>query len=316
MRWRRLIESTRPTPRRPRGATSGVATRTTAQVTARRRPGSGGSSRGSSRPRSTPRHQGPRINWARVSAVALCLAMTGTLAWLAGGPWLRVQAVSFEGAEWTSRTDLESVTRPSLGRSALLVDTASLALEIGALPAMEGADVEFSLPGEIRIVLIEESAVAVWRTSAAQLLLASDGTVIGARSRDAVPRGSPADLPLIEDGRDGSHDLSAGDGIPQHELDAALALAALSGARLGSAATVVTVSVDATYGFILSSPQAGWSAAFGFYGLDPTDAPETVAARIESQASAIRTLFASRPEAQVAWVDARNPGKVYFRARG
>jgi len=39
-------------------------------------------------------------------------------------------------------------------------------------------------------------------------------------------------------------------------------------------------------------------------------------ARIASQASAVRTLFAAHPEAGVAWIDARNPGKVYFRARG
>jgi hypothetical protein len=43
------------------------------------------------------------------------------------------------------------------------------------------------------------------------------------------------------------------------------------------------------------------------------DAPEQ---QIERQVSAVRTLFAAHPESTVSWVDARNPGKVYFRAKG
>jgi hypothetical protein len=224
--------------------------------------------------------------------------------------------VSYEGAEWTSRADLDAVTRSALGHSALLVDASRLALAIADMPAIEQAEVEVGPFGAVRVALTEGNAVASWRTSAAQVLLADDGTAVGVLSRDAPLHGSIANLPVVDDERDASHDLSLGDAIPQHELDAALALAALSGERLGSEAAVLTLAVDATYGFILSSPQAGWRAAFGFYGLDPADTPETVAARIASQASAVRTLFASRPEAQVAWVDARNPGRVYFRARG
>jgi hypothetical protein len=30
----------------------------------------------------------------------------------------------------------------------------------------------------------------------------------------------------------------------------------------------------------------------------------------------VRTLLAGHPEAGLAWIDARNPGRVYFRARG
>jgi hypothetical protein len=55
--------------------------------------------------------------------------------------------------------------------------------------------------------------------------------------------------------------------------------------------------------------------AFGLYGLDPTET-ESQDGRIEQQIAAVRTLFAAHPEASVSWVDARNPGKVYFRAKG
>ena len=79
---------------------------------------------------------------------------------------------------------------------------------------------------------------------------------------------------------------------------------------------MLAIALDGTYGFILSSPQAGWQAAFGFYGLDPSDTPGGRRRQASSQASGIRTLFAAHPEASVAWIDARNPGRVYFRARG
>jgi len=246
----------------------------------------------------------------------MSLVMVTGLAWLAGGPLLRVRTVSYAGAGWTARADLDAVMGPVVGRSALLVDAASLALELSDLPAIERASVEVRPFGEVRVALVEGGAVAVWRTSAAQLLVAEDGTVVGVVSLEAAPRGTLVGLPVIEDQREASHDLTVGDALRSTELDAALVLAVLPAGRLGSQAAVLSVALDPTYGFVLSSPQAGWRAAFGFYGLDPGDTPETMAARIASQASAVRTLFASHPEAQVAWVDARNPGRVYFRARG
>jgi hypothetical protein len=248
--------------------------------------------------------------------VATCLAVIAVLASLVAGPWLEVRTVTYDGARWTSHADLDRVTGPVVGRSALMVDAASLALAISDLPAVESADVEVGAFGEVRVAVVEGGAVAMWRTNAAQLLLAEDGTVVGVQSLDAELRGTLAGLPVIEDLRDTSHDLTVGDTILASELEAALALAALPASRLGSQATLLSVELDPTYGFVLSSPQVGWRAAFGFYGLDPTDTPDTMAARIASQASAVRTLFASNPETGVAWVDARNPGRVYFRARG
>ena len=264
----------------------------------------------------TPRRHRRRFPWTRITALAACVALVTVLASLVGGPWLEIRNVSYDGARWTSRADLDRVMAPVVGRSALLVDASSLALAVSDLPAVESAEVEVGAFGEVRVAVVEGGAVAIWRTNAAQLLLAEDGTVVGVQSLGAEPRGSLAGLPVISDLRDTSHDLTVGDAVRPTELEAALALAALPASRLGSQANVLTVELDPTYGFILSSPQAGWRAAFGFYGLDPTDTPDTMAARITSQAGAVRTLFASHPETGVAWVDARNPGRVYFRARG
>jgi hypothetical protein len=224
--------------------------------------------------------------------------------------------VAYTGAAWTPRPALDAITEPIVGRSSLLVDGSAIAEAVGDLPGVETATVDIGLFGRVDVGLVEETAVAVWRTNAVQLLVAEDGTVVGTQSREAALGGDYANLPFVDDGRDTSRDLSMGDQLPLDELAAALALAELEPSRVGSTAGVLRLSLDPTYGFILSSPQAGWQAAFGYYAADPLASPSTVEARILAQASGLRTLFAERPEAGVAWIDVRNPGRVYFRARG
>jgi len=76
------------------------------------------------------------------------------------------------------------------------------------------------------------------------------------------------------------------------------------------------VRLDDEFGLGLVAAEPGWEMAFGVYGTDPNETARDAAARLERQVTAVRTLFASRPEAEIGWVDARNPGKVYFRAKG
>lgn len=246
----------------------------------------------------------------------LCAALVAVGVWLVGGPALRIRAVAYSGADWTEPAALDAVTGPMMGDSALLVDAGLIATELGELPGVESATVDIGLFGQVQVALVEGDAVAVWRTSAAQLLVAEDGTVVGTQSRDAIVPDAYAELPFVDDQREASHDLWIGDQLPIDEVDAALALGDLPASRLGSASTILRISIDPTYGFILTSPQAGWQAAMGYYGSDPADTPATIQSRVLEQAVSIRTLFAQHPEAGVAWIDARNPGRVYFRARG
>ena len=70
--------------------------------------------------------------------------------------------------------------------------------------------------------------------------------------------------------------------------------------------------MDHQLGFVLESAQPAWTAAMGFYQLDPREDQAAADARLEQQLAAIRTLLATRPERNVSWLDARNPGKVYW----
>lgn len=312
---RPLFERTRTAGSSRNGASSADPTRRTTPARGR---GRGRPARGATPPPAQPssRRRRRRITWTRITAGILCLALVAGTAWLVGGPWLRIRAVTYAGADWTGRDALDTVTDPIRGKSALLVDAEATAAELSTLPGVQHADVDIGLFGDVDVSLVEGDAVAIWRTDAAQLLVAEDGTVVGALALGATPGTALAQLPVIDDRREGSHDLSVGDSLPQHEVDATLLLADLTPDELGSSVAVLALSVDPTYGFVLSAPQAGWQAAFGYYGVDPGDTPEVMAARLATQAGGVRTLFAAHPEAGVAWIDARNPGRVYFRARG
>ena len=238
------------------------------------------------------------------------------LATLAGGSWLRVGEVDASGGTWTSVSRLEGVVEPLRGRPLLTLDRRAVEAELEALPGVAEARVEAYLPDRVEVTITESPAALVWQTSAVQMVCAADGTVIGQVSLGAPLPAALSGLPFVDDQRGASRDIVVGEVVPADEVRTALRLVDLEPATLGSTAERLTVRIDEQYGFILVAPEIGWSAAFGFYGLDPREADADVAARVEQQAASVRTLFADQPEASVAWVDARNPGRVYWRAKG
>lgn len=244
------------------------------------------------------------------------VATVAALAALAGGSWLRVADISTVGAALTPASRLEAALAPLRGRPLLTLDRHAVEDELAALPAIAEAHVEAFLPDRIEVSVTEEAPAVVWQTIAVQMVCAADGTVIGQVARGVALPPDLAALPFVDDLRAGSRDIRIGERVPAAEVRTALRLEGIAPATLGSAADRLTVRVDEQYGFIVVAPDIGWSAAFGYYGLDPQEADADIAARVERQAASVRTLFAEQPEASVAWVDARNPGRVYWRAKG
>ena len=116
----------------------------------------------------------------------------------------------------------------------------------------------------------------------------------------------------MEDERFASRLLSVGDAVPPAELRVAERLTALDPRLIGSRASALEVRVDYQMGFVLESTQPAWTAALGFYQLDPREDQAAADAKLEQQLAAIRTLFATRSERNVSTLDASNPGKVYW----
>jgi hypothetical protein len=247
---------------------------------------------------------------AGVGAVALASVLVALLS----GPWLRIRELAWDGQQYTSEAELEESLAGARGTSALAVDTAALAARVEELPAVAEATVQVSLTGRIHATVVEPEAAFVWETRHERFIGAADGTLFV--ELDDEPGAQVAGLPTIRDTRFAARVLTIGDVVPEELVRVSLRLAALDPALLGTVATDLSIAVDDEYGFRIASAEQAWEIALGVYGRDPNETSSEADARLERQVTAVRTLFAARPEAELAWVDVRNPGKVYFRAKG
>jgi cell division septal protein FtsQ len=274
--------------------------------------------RGARRPGVPLRHRLSRRmpSIRRLLAAAAAAAAVAGLVALLNGPWLRVRAVSWEGGTYTLAANVEAVLADAQGSSVLAVDTRAVARRLQELPSVADAAVTASLTGEVRASVVEREVALVWETARGRLLAAADGTIFAALPADGELPASLATMPGVVDDRSASRRLHIGDRISAAVLETTLRVVALDPAALGSSTTDLAVRLDDEFGFRLVSEEAGWEVALGVYGTDPRETAAEAAARLESQVTAVRTLFASRPEADIGWVDVRNPGKVYFRAKG
>jgi POTRA domain, FtsQ-type len=243
------------------------------------------------------------------------LLFTATVAGLVAGvsgPWMRVTALGHTGGAYTPASRVQEILDDYRGVPILAVDRAALRDRLAALPTVADARIELRLPGELQVAINEKPPAFVWRTQRAVLVGARDGTIITELSLTEVLPDGLRQLPSVEDERFLSRLLSAGDVVPPAELRVANRLTALDPLLIGSRASALEVKVDHQKGFELESSQPPWTATLGFYQLDPREDEAAADARLEEQLAAIRTLFASRPERNVSWLDASNPGKVYW----
>lgn len=303
----KLKPQPRPTRRASTGRRGGAS-----------RGGARSKGRGARRPGTPVRQRLAR----RLPSIRRLIAGAGAVAALAGlvallnGPWLRVEQVTWDGDRYSDTAELASLLEGQRGSSALAVDTRAIGDRLEALPAVADATVAVSLTGRVSATLVEHEVAFVWETRSARLLGAADGTIFGAIRDDAELASDLAAAPRITDDRRSSRLLTVGDTIPAALLDTTRRILRIDPATLGSRAEQLAVRIDDEYGFRLASADPGWEIAFGVYGTDPRVTPAEAAARLERQVTAVRTLFAQEPEDGIGWVDVRNPGKVYFRAKG
>ena len=249
----------------------------------------------------------------RIAAVLLTALLAGGLLALINGPWLRVERVAWAGERFTEERALERAVAGLSGKAILTVDASGLAGKLEQLPAVASARVEAILPDAVRIQIVEKPPTFVWQTTFVRLLGVADGTLIGQVALTAELPPELAALPLVEDQRAGSRNLIVGDRVDAPTLAAALRLSSVDPAALGSASRRLDLRITDDDGFLLVSRSPAWQADFGFYPALDTGELETLEERVSAQVAAVRTLFSFQPEAGVSWVDARDPGRVYWR---
>jgi hypothetical protein len=280
-------------------------------VTSRRRGGTTHARRPGPRIRQRVRNRLPPPG--RIAAVLLTAVLAGGLLALINGPWLRVQQIAWAGGRYTGDRQIERAVAGLHGAPILTVDGTALASSLEQLPAVASVRVDAVLPGAVRIHIVEKSPTFVWQTTLVRLLGVADGTLIGQLALGPDLPADVAALPLVDDRRIASHDLTVGDRIDASTLAAALRLAAVAPPTLGSASPRLALRLTDDDGFLLVSPSLGWQADFGFYPALDTGELGTLEEQVAAQVAAVRTLFSVHPEGGVSWVDARDPGRVYWR---
>ncbi|HEX2194756.1 MAG TPA: FtsQ-type POTRA domain-containing protein, partial [Candidatus Limnocylindria bacterium] len=231
---------------------------------------------------------------------------------LVNGPWLRVARVTHAGERFTAPAAVEALLAEYVGRPLLSLASEEVSSRLAELPTVAEARVRPQLPDALGVEILEKQPAATWLTTGARLVLAADGTVIGSMARNAPVPGELARLMAVYDQRTENHGLRVGEAVAPAEMHAARRLHGLDPALLGSRAGDLSLRIDPEYGFVLVSDEPRWRAALGFYQAIPGDTAQAADARLEAQVAAVRTLFSQRREASVSWVDARNPGKVYW----
>ena len=249
----------------------------------------------------------------RIAAGLLAAVLAGGLLALINGPWLRVADVAWAGQRYTPSSQLQGILASLDGAALLTVDASAVVTELQQLPAVSHATVEAVLPDTVRVRIVEKVAAFVWQTSAVRLVGVADGTLMGQIAlRADLPQDMVA-LPFIDDRRLDSRDIIVGDRIDPATLAAALRLAAVAPAALGSAASDVDVRLTDDDGFLLVSAQPGWQADFGFYPDADAGQSASLDERVEAQVAAVRTLFSFEGETTIGWLDVRDPRRVYWR---
>ncbi len=238
------------------------------------------------------------------------MVVAGAATWgVAESPAFGVRATDVSGVAVTTTAEVEAVL--ALGSpppNAFTLATDGLQSGLEAIPSIARADVQVTLPGTLRVRIVERTPILAWRTGNALLLVDRDGKVIAnAASADATAaaRAMAAGLPTVDDQRAAGAPAGGtvtealplpvvGGQLGPIELDVATRLLSLRPADVGSSAAGLQVRLDDEDGWtVRPAVDQPWTAVFGFYSttLRPADL-------LPQQARLLHSLLAGR-EAQL-----------------
>jgi len=238
------------------------------------------------------------------------MVVAGAATWgVAASTAFDVRATDVSGVAVT--TDAEVVAALALGSpppNAFTLATDGLRSGLEAIPSIARADVHVTLPGTLRVHIVERTPILAWRAGTALLLVDRDGKVIadaGAADATAAARDIAAGLPTVDDRRVAGASVGGvvtevqplpvvGGQLGPIELDVARRLLSLRPADVGSSAPGLQVGLDDEDGWtVRPAVDRPWTAVFGFYSttLRPADL-------VPQQVRLLSSLLAGR-EAQL-----------------
>jgi cell division septal protein FtsQ len=230
----------------------------------------------------------------RAGAALAILAGIAAVYGLASSGAFAANRTTVTGATWTGEQRVLELLAIPPGTNLFTLRTADLEAQVESIPAIRDAGVSLALPDEVRVAVTEREALVVWAVYDRRYLVDGDGTVFAEIGPELPPEAQA--LPLVLDDRLTSLPLEVGDTLDPVSLDAALRLASLTPADVGSGASELVLRVDDQNGFTMRTRPASWTAVFGFY--TPTLRTTEL---IPGQVRLLRSLLAGR-EASVSRV--------------
>ncbi|MEO5964759.1 MAG: FtsQ-type POTRA domain-containing protein, partial [Candidatus Limnocylindrales bacterium] len=203
------------------------------------------------------------ITPVRAGALLALLVAAGGLYGAVSSGAFTARATTVTGNTWTSPDAVLAALAVTPGQNVFTIRTTDLEARLEDIPAISGADVSVALPGEIRVAVRERAALVTWKVGDRTFLVDVKGTLFGELGPE--PPAAAAAIPVIDDRRAGSAVLDVGSTLDGVSLDAALRLASLTPADVGSSAASLAIRIDDENGFVVRGQPAGWSAIFGFY---------------------------------------------------
>jgi cell division septal protein FtsQ len=227
------------------------------------------------------------ITPVRAGALLAILAGVAATYGLASSDAFVAHRTTITGASWTSEAQILGALAIGPDANVFTLRTGLLEQSLTTIPAVREATVSVALPDEVRVAVVERSALIVWRAGERRFLVDADGRLFGELPTD--PPAAAADLPVVDDARSASRDLSVGSTLDAVTLDAALRLASLHPPDVGSGARSLVLRIDDENGFTMRTRPASWTAVFGFY--TPTLRTTEL---IPGQVRLLRSLLAGR----------------------
>ena len=204
----------------------------------------------------------PGLSPTRAAALLGILAASGAIYGLAATPAFTLTRTELPELRWTTHDALITALGVPSGTNLFRIRTAPIVARLEALPGVEAAHVEVSLPDTLVVRIDERRAILAWAVGDHRFLVDRDGVLFAASTADAV---AAASLPTIGDSRTEATSLAVGARLDPIDLDAATRLGSLVPADVGSKATALVVQVTTANGFVVGTLPRSWLAIFGLY---------------------------------------------------
>lgn len=246
----------------------------------------------------------------RAGAILLMLLCAAGAYGVVGTGAFAFRHLRVEGEQYTSDDTVTAALAIAQGSNLVRLRTDALIDALRAIPTVRDAQVTIELPDTVRVRIVEREPILVWAAGQARFLVDRAGLLFAPAT--AEPAVAVADLRVIQDTRASGAGLVVGSTLEPIDLDVATRLGSLKAADIASSATELTITVDDTAGFVMSSGRDGWLATFGIY--TQTLRPPSI---VPGQVRLLRSILVAQGEANLARIDlARTVEGSYERKDG